>query len=104
MSQRWPLSLPRCLRRLGIAVGLRGAEDPTAEALMEEAPSTAADIPVLRGAGILTAALAAVAAFRPLTWAAATSAADEGAVARTRSRGDIHLVRPAISRAIPISE
>jgi hypothetical protein len=74
-----------------------------AEALMEEAPSTAADIPVLKGAGILTAALAALAAFRPLTWAAATSAADEEAMARTRSRGDFHLVRPAISRAIPTS-
>jgi hypothetical protein len=53
-----------------------------AEALMEEVPFTVGDTPVSKGpapkgADILTAALAAVAASHPLAWIVDTRTADE---------------------------
>ncbi|HXP80048.1 MAG TPA: hypothetical protein VN976_09095 [Verrucomicrobiae bacterium] len=53
-----------------------------AEALMEEAHPTAADTsalkgPASKGAGILTEALAAAVAFRPLAWIVGERTPDE---------------------------
>lgn len=75
------------------------------EALMEEAPPTAADTPASRGltsrgADILTAALAAVVTFRRLAWTVDTRTAGEQVVVPMPSLEDFLLIPPAVSRAI----